>query len=83
LRRGAVLTLSVVLLGGTAARAQTYDPHYPVCLHTYGPVGYIDCRYRSLEQCRFNAVGRSAACEVNPYFRPTGPAPRIRRGRPS
>jgi hypothetical protein len=37
-------------------------------MQIYGPVGYFDCRYTSLEQCRFLAVGRSASCAVNPYF---------------
>jgi hypothetical protein len=37
-------------------------------MQIYGQVGYFDCRYASLEQCRFLAVGRSASCAVNPYF---------------
>jgi hypothetical protein len=57
-----------LLLAGTPAHAQTYDPSYPVCMQIYGPVGYFDCRYASLEQCRFLAVGRSATCVANPYF---------------
>lgn len=72
-----LLAISVFwLVEAGAARAQTYDPNYPVCLHTYGPNGYIDCRYHSLDQCRFNASGRSAECEVNPFFNRTGPMPR-------
>jgi len=57
-----------LLLSGAPAHAQTYDPSYPVCMQIYGPVGYFDCRYASLEQCRFLAVGRSATCAANPYF---------------
>ncbi|MET4199480.1 DUF3551 domain-containing protein [Bradyrhizobium sp. LA6.12] len=57
-----------LLFSGVLADAQTYDPSYPVCMQIYGPVGYFDCRYTSLEQCKFLAVGRSASCTVNPYF---------------
>jgi hypothetical protein len=57
-----------MLLASAPVHAQTYDPSYPVCMQIYGPVGYFDCRYTSLEQCRFLAVGRSATCVVNPYF---------------
>ncbi|WP_431203501.1 DUF3551 domain-containing protein [Bradyrhizobium betae] len=57
-----------LLLASGAVRAQTYDPSYPVCMQIYGPVGYFDCRYTSLAQCRYLAVGRSASCAVNPYF---------------
>jgi len=56
------------------ARAQTYDPNFPVCMQIYGPVGYLDCRYTSLQQCRFLAVGRSATCVENPYFASQKPA---------
>lgn len=63
------------------ARAQTYDPGYPVCMQIYGPIGYQDCRYTSLQQCRYLAMGRSAACVVNPYFAERKPkAPRPPRG---
>jgi hypothetical protein len=57
-----------LLLAGAPARAQTYNPSYPVCMQIYGQVGYFDCRYATLEQCRFLAVGRSATCVANPYF---------------
>jgi len=70
--RSAALALAAAgaLLASAPARAQTYDPSYPVCMHIYGPVGYFDCRYTSLGQCRFLAVGRAAACEANPSFVP-------------
>lgn len=69
MRRAALAFVAIGLLfAGTSARAQTYDPSYPVCMQIYGPVGYFDCRYGSLEQCKFLAVGRSASCVVNPYF---------------
>ena len=71
-----------LLFAGGSARAQTYDPRYPVCMQIYGPVGYFDCRYGSLAQCKYLAVGRSASCVVNPYFsaRKKSPAPRRSRG---
>lgn len=70
------------LLAGESADAQTYDPSYPVCMQIYGPVGYFECRYNSLEQCRYLAVGRSATCIVNPYFPPKDPARPRRSGAP-
>ena len=76
------LVVTGLLLAGGSARAQTYDPSYPVCMQIYGAVGYFDCRYGSLEQCRYLAVGRSASCVVNPYFPRKKPPPsrRSRRG---
>lgn len=75
--------LALVVIGplftGGLARAQTYDPRYPVCMQIYGPVGYFDCGYASLAQCRFLAVGRSASCVVNPYFTQKKPARRSQR----
>ena len=62
------LLVTGVLLASAAAHAQTYDPSFPVCMQIYGPVGYADCRYATLEQCRYLAVGRSATCIANPYF---------------
>lgn len=72
-----------LLFTGGFAHAQTYDPSYPVCMQIYGPVGYFDCGYASLAQCRFLAVGRSASCVVNPYYEQTRPAAgrRVKRGR--
>ena len=55
-------------LDGGAARAQTYDPNYPVCLQIYDiDGGYIDCGYTSLAQCAQSASGRAAQCITNPY----------------
>jgi hypothetical protein len=67
-----ILALTILaaatMFASAPARAQTYDPNYPVCLHVYGRVGYIDCGYYSLAQCNVTASGRSAMCEINPYF---------------
>lgn len=48
--------------------AQTYDPRYPVCMQTYGPLSGINCSYTSMADCRLLAQGRSAQCLTNPYF---------------
>jgi hypothetical protein len=67
----AVLLMGAVLVGvlGAPARAQTYDPHYPVCLQTYGISGNaISCRYPSMESCQVSAMGRAAQCIANPYY---------------
>jgi hypothetical protein len=67
-----ILALTVLvagtLLGASAARAQTYAPGYPVCLHVYGQVTYYECSYTSLAQCNASASGRAAQCVVNPYY---------------
>ena len=64
----AILTIAAVLTA-VPARAQTYDPAYPVCLHVFGRgATYYQCRYTSLPQCNASASGRSAQCVVNPYF---------------
>jgi hypothetical protein len=64
----AILTVATVLTAAPA-RAQTYDPTYPVCLHAYSRGGsYYECRYTSLPQCNASASGRSAQCVINPYF---------------
>jgi hypothetical protein len=69
MRRPALAMLAIGTICATApARAQTYDPAYPVCLHIYGPIGYNDCRYTSLAQCAISLPGHAAQCIDNPYF---------------
>lgn len=67
-----VQALAVFAIGTIAvappARAQTYSPEYPVCLHVYGRGSYVECGYTSIPQCQATAQGRSAQCELNPYF---------------
>jgi hypothetical protein len=57
------------LLTAAPARAQTYDPAYPVCIQTYGIDGStIECGFTSLAQCAASASGRAAQCITNPFF---------------
>ncbi len=69
MRKLALAIAAIASISVTApAAAQTYDPAYPVCLHVYGLITYWECRYTSLAQCAGSASGRSAQCEINPYF---------------
>ena len=65
-----ILACAVLAIFAAApARAQTYDPSYPVCLQTYSiDGGYIECSFTSLAQCAATASGRAAQCLINPYF---------------
>jgi hypothetical protein len=65
------------LMTGAPARAQTYPPGSPVCLHAYGELEgeRIDCIFASFAQCQATASGRPATCEVNPS------APAVKTGR--
>jgi Protein of unknown function (DUF3551) len=75
--RFSVLMIPVVaaLLAAAPARAQTYDPKYPVCMHTYGALlgERIDCIFVSLDQCNMSASGLPASCIDNPYYAGSGP----------
>jgi hypothetical protein len=76
-----IAPLAVLILGvpGAPARAQTYDPRYPVCLQTYGISGQgISCRYPSMEACQISAMGRAAQCISNPYYGHAGSRHRYR-----
>ncbi len=72
MRIPALAILTIVTVSTAApARAQTYNPNYPVCLQVYGrEASYIECAYTSLEQCRWSASGRAAMCVINPYPSP-------------
>jgi Protein of unknown function (DUF3551) len=66
------------------ARAQTYNPHYPVCAQIFGPFGHFDCSYVSLAQCNLNVSAQAAQCVLNPYYargRVADPPVRHRRHR--
>ena len=70
------------VLAAAPARAQTYDPAFPVCLQVYQSMVdyYFDCSYRTMAQCQASASGRAAQCVVNPYpAQPAGPANRRKR----
>ncbi|UEM17093.1 DUF3551 domain-containing protein [Bradyrhizobium barranii subsp. barranii] len=81
--RNAILLVAglpgVALLATAPARAQTYDPRYPVCIEIYTIDGSsIDCSFTSIAQCAATASGQSAQCYANPYAlrrRPPGPGP--------
>ena len=76
----AILTIATVS-AAPSARAQTYDPNHPVCLHAYRWGGeYYDCSYTSLPQCNATASGLSAVCVINPYYAgaAASPGPRYR-----
>jgi hypothetical protein len=71
--------LAATVSGVAPARAQTYDPNYPVCLQVYNGLVdyYFECSYTSMAQCQASASGRSAQCVVNPYYAgPATPVPR-------
>jgi hypothetical protein len=78
----AILTIATVS-AGPSARAQTYDPAYPVCLQIYQGFTdyYFECAYTSLAQCHMSASGRAAQCVINPYYGGAKASPR-RRDRP-
>ncbi|MFO1111159.1 MAG: DUF3551 domain-containing protein [Bradyrhizobium sp.] len=69
----------VSLAAPTPAKAQTYDPKYPVCLQVYQSMVdfYFECGYTSMPQCRASASGRNASCVVNPYYE----GPKAKRGK--
>ena len=65
----AILTTATVLTAAPA-RAQTYDPNYPVCLKVIEMFGgeHFECAYDSLPQCAQAASGLPAQCLVNPFY---------------
>lgn len=85
MRTSALIALTAALIFTAApARAQTYDPAYPVCIQTYGYDGNsIECSFTSLAQCAASASGRAAQCITNPYYggarAPAGPNARRQR----
>ena len=72
-----ILTMGIVLTAGHA-RAQRYDPAYPVCLYvvSYGMTPYYRCSYTTMDQCRASANGQM--CSLNPYY--AGARTPVRRG---
>lgn len=80
-----ILTLAMLAFGALSAaqpaKAQTYDPSYPFCLHVVGRADYYECRYTSLAQCNATASGRSAQCGANPYVANAYVDPTVRHHR--
>ena len=76
-----ILTVGIALAAGQA-RAQTYDPAFPVCMHVvpWGGGAYYDCTYYTIAQCAASASGRAAQCDLNPYYAGATASPR-RNGR--
>jgi hypothetical protein len=74
--------LATMIIGTVAvaapARAQTYDPAYPICMQVFGKINYFDCRFTSIPQCAVSASGRGARCVVNPYYAGDRERPRRR-----
>ena len=79
----ACTVLAATLALAAPARAQTYDPAYPVCLQVYQGFTdyYFECAYQTMAQCQMSASGRAAQCVVNPYYKGRA-APAPRRTRP-
>jgi Protein of unknown function (DUF3551) len=80
-----ILALAILTIAAASAappaRAQAYDPAYPVCLQVYQGWHdyYFECAYTSLAQCNMSASGRAAQCIVNPYYKGPKAAPPLRR----
>ncbi|WP_311739678.1 DUF3551 domain-containing protein [Bradyrhizobium sp. CB1015] len=62
-----ILTVTIALIAGDA-RAQRYDPAFPVCLNVVsrGMTPYYRCSFTTMDQCRASANGQM--CVLNPYY---------------
>ena len=72
-----IVTMGMALAAGQA-RAQTYDPAFPVCMHVI-PLGggsIEDCTYYTMAQCAMSASGRAAQCNPNPFYAGVMASPR-------
>ena len=74
------------LLAAAPSQAQTFDPRYPVGMHVYsgangGGGEWYDCSFTSLPQCRATASGRSAVCDLTPYYPVYAPPQQFRHRR--
>lgn len=65
----AILALGVVS-AAAPARAQTYDPRFPICMHVISSRGGAreDCRFYTMAQCLQTASGLAAQCNINPFY---------------
>jgi hypothetical protein len=81
--KSAILAAALVAVGAISvaqpAKAQTYDPNFPVCMRVFGDPTYFECRFQTIAQCKGTASGRGAECLVNPYFASAAVNPAHRR----
>ena len=68
-----IMIAIAALFVATPSDAQTYDPHWPVCMKVYGggmdgAGEWVDCSYTSMPQCQATASGRTAYCSENRNF---------------
>ena len=64
-----ILTIGTMLVAAPA-RAQTYDPNYPVCQQIYGINGsYIDCSFMYAGAVRSVGIGPRGAVPDQSVFR--------------
>jgi Protein of unknown function (DUF3551) len=64
----AILAIGMMSAAGSA-RAQTYDPDFPVCMHVVQiETVYEDCHYYTMAQCAAAASGRPGQCNINPFY---------------
>jgi len=66
-----LITLTIaVMFSSSPARAQNYDPRYPICMQVIETFGgqRNECAYYTLEQCAQRAAGLAAICIVNPFY---------------
>jgi hypothetical protein len=65
----AILALGVISTAAPA-RAQTYDPRFPICMHVISSWGGAreDCSYYTMAQCLQTASGLAAQCNINPFY---------------
>ena len=70
LKSALAVSALAALVMSAPARAQTYDPRSPVCLHVFGELEgeRMDCIFPNFAQCQVAASGRPATCLMNPYF---------------
>ena len=81
-----VLACTMLAIAAIAvpARAQTYDPGYPVCLQVYTVDGdHIECRYSTLAQCQASASGRGGTSMLHQSVFRAGRQETAGPGRPS
>ena len=66
-----MMLTAAAISAASSARAQAYDPRYPVCMQVIVNFGgqHNECAYFSMEQCAQRAAGLAATCIINPFYR--------------